>query len=447
MTRLRRVLLVCFLGLATGCGGDPTSWADGTVDKGGKCVPADAVLTCGTGTELVDGVCVAQACEGALVWDGGTCAAPPCANGQRWDGTKCATPTCPSGQQWDGAACVKPCEPACIGKQCGGNGCGGTCGECDNSAKSQCSSAGLCVGGCAPSCADKVCGDDGCGGACGACSKGNTCSVLGQCVPENWFCDSWLYGDGLSCDCGCGAVDPDCKTSGLPLGGCPAGAACDAVGLCTLPTAHPVCDHDGDCGKSGQWCTGLVYADKHKWRGYCGFPLPLGKPTHASCKTHLQCATNACVGEQCARHYAADSHCNTNEACVAGPVLDPTHGGMMGFAAVCAYLGTATKACQSQQDCAADGSTCAVAADPTTLQARYLCRVLGDGVAAGKSCAAHACQDGLLCANDNKGAVCALPCPGGDTDCATGHKCGSMLLHDGGTKDPADDVKAAVCLP
>lgn len=34
---------------------------------------------------------------------------------------------------------------------------------------------------CAPSCADKNCGDDGCGGACGQCEADVACSPLGKC--------------------------------------------------------------------------------------------------------------------------------------------------------------------------------------------------------------------------------------------------------------------------
>jgi hypothetical protein len=46
-------------------------------------------------------------------------------------------------------------------------------------------------------------------------------------VPAAWTCQKSLYGDGKSCDCGCGAVDPDCKDAEvgscdkcLVLGGC-----------------------------------------------------------------------------------------------------------------------------------------------------------------------------------------------------------------------------------
>ncbi len=60
-----------------------------------------------------------------------------------------------------------PPADLCKGKQCGDDGCGGTCGTCE--AGTTCNADGACVA-CTPSCAGKTCGDDGCGGSCGACA-------------------------------------------------------------------------------------------------------------------------------------------------------------------------------------------------------------------------------------------------------------------------------------
>ena len=53
------------------------------------------------------------------------------------------------------------CVPDCLGKQCGDDGCGGSCGECPTG--QACQDDGTCLG-CTPECAGKACGDDGCGG-------------------------------------------------------------------------------------------------------------------------------------------------------------------------------------------------------------------------------------------------------------------------------------------
>lgn len=66
------------------------------------------------------------------------------------------------------------CIPNCTGKECGNDGCGGSCGNCPNGS----CIAQECV--CIPNCAGKDCGDNGCGGNCGPCTGGQ-CSTLGKC--------------------------------------------------------------------------------------------------------------------------------------------------------------------------------------------------------------------------------------------------------------------------
>ena len=73
----------------------------------------------------------------------------------------------------------KVCEAQCQGKECGSDGCGGSCGEC--AADVPCSFEGKCIV-CTPDCADKECGSDTCGGFCGECPEG-VC-VDGECVGE-----------------------------------------------------------------------------------------------------------------------------------------------------------------------------------------------------------------------------------------------------------------------
>ncbi|MGM0576021.1 MAG: hypothetical protein ACQEXJ_09855 [Myxococcota bacterium] len=70
---------------------------------------------------------------------------------------------------------VTPCAPDCTGKECGDDGCGGTCGAC--------ASDDVCIEGacCTPSCLGKACGGDGCGGSCGTCDDANACT-LESCV-------------------------------------------------------------------------------------------------------------------------------------------------------------------------------------------------------------------------------------------------------------------------
>jgi hypothetical protein len=87
-----------------------------------------------------------------------------------------------SGQPWNPPTTCQgttTCQPSCSGKQCGDNGCGGSCGTC--ASDQTCSTSNQCVPTCAPACSGKQCGDDGCGGSCGSCTSGQTCDANGLC--------------------------------------------------------------------------------------------------------------------------------------------------------------------------------------------------------------------------------------------------------------------------
>lgn len=107
------------------------------------------------------------------------------------------------------------CTPNCYDRQCGDDGCGGSCGTCDSGLF--CSTSGLCLEDCIGDCSSKVCGDNGCGGSCGSCSSGYNCND-GQCTKE------------------CGA-----NSCGGSCGSCPSGVACvsgeceNCVSECNVP--------------------------------------------------------------------------------------------------------------------------------------------------------------------------------------------------------------------
>lgn len=116
-----------------------------------------------------------------------------------------------------------PCSSSCSGRECGDDGCGGSCGSCyggevcdsgtcvsESSCNDTCSSrgcecgsvcgdsCGTCPGGyscydgchcrCEPSCSGRECGDDGCGGSCGSCPTGDVCDG-GTCVSGQPTCE------------------------------------------------------------------------------------------------------------------------------------------------------------------------------------------------------------------------------------------------------------------
>ena len=175
---------------------------------------------------------------------------------------------------WASIALVPGCTPACGGKACGPDGCGGSCGSCDSTHVCQsgacvcsaqaykaccqqdvcwydsCGSVGStvttcqsgCAGGscqdCTPACAGKACGDDGCGGSCGACTGGKVCDG-GAC--------SCLLQDHKAC-CGDSVCWYDsCGNLGVQVTTCTGGCS---NGICGSCSSH---DHQGCCGDSLCW--------------------------------------------------------------------------------------------------------------------------------------------------------------------------------------------------
>jgi hypothetical protein len=86
---------------------------------------------------------------------------------------------------------VSVCEKSCDGKECGDDGCGGSCGSCDSG---ETCTDGSCVVDCTPSCESKECGDDGCGGSCGECGEGDICNESGQCEVKSQECAAYYVG-------------------------------------------------------------------------------------------------------------------------------------------------------------------------------------------------------------------------------------------------------------
>ena len=136
------------------------------------------------------------------------------------------------------------CVPQCNGKQCGSDGCGGSCGACGPN--QACSGANQCV--CVPNCAGKQCGSDGCGGSCGTCATNQACSNANQCV-----CVPQCNGKSCGPD-GCGG---QCGT-------CPPNSTCNGSGTgCTCLPGYVPNPQGTGCLKVGGACGGVSQY------GYC----------------------------------------------------------------------------------------------------------------------------------------------------------------------------------
>jgi len=107
-----------------------------------------------------------------------------------------------TGPTWvDGGPWPECCIPECAGKECGEDGCGGSCGACGEGFHCD---ADLCVPDCLPDCAGMECGDDGCGGSCGDCQLDELC-FDGACKPK---CSPYAFGTaGLGVNNGWSCTD------------------------------------------------------------------------------------------------------------------------------------------------------------------------------------------------------------------------------------------------
>jgi hypothetical protein len=143
---------------------------------------AEQGLVCGWKASLGWYECVGEAQadpSGAFpLWCPGVC--PPQCDGKECgpDGCDGSCGECGASAECIDGQCVSPCEPSCAGLDCGDDGCGGVCGECPMGLVCM---AGHCQVGCIPVCDGRDCGDDGCGGTCGFCAPGMACSGEGTC--------------------------------------------------------------------------------------------------------------------------------------------------------------------------------------------------------------------------------------------------------------------------
>ena len=187
-------MFACALALLAGCSGTQSS-SDGRGPEGGdkdwKGPNGEGVLgheicpgnACGEGCDpcgpwaiCVDGSCQAVDCDPSCGWDsssdgcGGVCDGSGHDDEWGYYADAYAAADCPGyyyEETMEQEDSYSSCQPSCWGKQCGADGCGGSCGSCPsgtNCQNGQCKTAG---GACVPDCVGLEAGEsDGCGGLC-----------------------------------------------------------------------------------------------------------------------------------------------------------------------------------------------------------------------------------------------------------------------------------------
>lgn len=198
------------IGGAAGSGGmsgiGGAAGSSGVAGSSGSCgIDCNAMPNVAVGVCFEGGCAVGQCAEGASDVDG----LP--SNGCETPVTTSCVGTVDCAGICNGAGvrdCLGVCgglaQPQCDGRECGPDGCGGTCAPGCPLGDS-CTQEGLC---CAPNCVGRVCGDDGCGGVCGTeeCSEGLFCNeARGVCLTTEV---EWLSVTGGTFIMGQDGLDP-----------------------------------------------------------------------------------------------------------------------------------------------------------------------------------------------------------------------------------------------
>jgi hypothetical protein len=347
-------------------------------DKGNRKWTEQALCSKAQFCETKEGAssCVID-CESPYVCEGKDCGDDGC-------GGSCGA--CPAGSQCVAGACQEyVCEPQCGGSQCGPDGCGGECGVCQGA--QVCDPVGyLCVplpAGCTPSCMNRQCGPNGCGGSCGKCEEGTFCQPGAQlcssaCVPN---CAGKVCGDN-GCGGSCGGcigenlfctADGQCKPCDpIKNEGCPEGNYCTYVGA-----DGPLCDVAGTQAY-GELCGGLD-----------------------SCKEGVCIELSGTEGgARCYRICAVHSDCGEGKQC-----MDLQNSAYK----VCTMETTQTQSCDLlKQDCKLETDGCYI----TSGTAGPICATAGTKKE-GESCSGQPndCMAGFSCLSTPKGGtICQKFC-------------------------------------
>jgi hypothetical protein len=251
--------------------------------------------------------------EGDMCKLGQVCQAGQCIGGTNLDCSDdddCTTDMCDPAQGCIFAPVPDCCVPNCEDKECGSDGCGGSCGTC--LAEWSCNAESVCIN-CVPNCIGLTCGEDGCGSVCGVCPDEWFCvdpGICMECLPD---CEGKICGGdgcGGSCgDCGFGKIcngvecvdcvplcggkecgDDDCGGS---CGLCADNASCTDDGLCAcIPNCGGKQCGDNGCGGTcgdcevGEFCTPLNQCQVVETAKTCQSPIPVpGVPYYTTQNT------------------------------------------------------------------------------------------------------------------------------------------------------------------
>ncbi|MBW2700697.1 MAG: putative metal-binding motif-containing protein [Deltaproteobacteria bacterium] len=328
------------------------------------------------------------------------------------------------------------CTPNCSGRECGTDGCGGSCGncgtneecnagtcecdanheDCDNNESCECDVSGssFCYNNfcCTPNCSGRECGTDGCGGSCGNCDANEVCNA-GTCECDTNYqdCDS-LPANGCECDVSgtnvcfsnacCAPIAPcGANNCGFMSDNCGGSVNC---GSCT--------DSDEDCESNNCTCNNTTCGSDCCAAGQiCDGGDSCCTPVDPCGPNNCGIMSNGCGGTvNCGSCADSDKDCESNNC-------------------VCNNTTCNTDCCAAGQICDG-GNSCCTPVNPCGFNN---CGSMSDGCGGTVNCGSCADSDedcesnSCTCNNTTCGSDCCAAgqiCDGGDSCCTPVDPCG-----------------------
>ncbi|MBI5544356.1 MAG: hypothetical protein HY901_10730 [Deltaproteobacteria bacterium] len=403
----------------------------------------------------------------------GKCTGGVCVQGCPEPGSSCSSASgcCSDLACLDDQCCVKTaqgcstsaecCSGSCTDNVCDCSGNAEPCETASDCCSSFCTPAKVC-GTCQRQCAGKECGSDGCNGSCGSCTGTQQCDSAGQCVaqsgrdagtsppgPDAGTPTSLTVGAPCTSDQGCpsgfcitqaevGWWLGYCSKACTSNQSCPAGTHCGFIdesgnGACMKDCSsssscrgpqYECYDSDGaginECGPVGSGtgavgaaCTTTAHCAGGQ-NGGCGLSLP-GGYCYTLCDASLPCPTGShCASGACIKNCSNASSCRTGEGYTC---LDDDSDGVSECWPGSQTAGAVGAACTTATQCS--GGVC------IDWPAGYC----------SQDCSSNECSSGAVCADfGTEGQYCIDFCSASDP-CRSNYSC----------QDPGIGIN--VCLP
>jgi hypothetical protein len=303
---------------------------------------------------------------------------------------------------------------------------------------------------CTPDCAGKECGDDGCGGSCGDCGfvSGVSLCISGMCTIDQPCpqCQVWNGGscvpDGIDATvdgglwCGTDAIIGCVDGEVTVISGC-AGCGCDDTGPPMCMSGVPSCNYcgcdDKECGPGdcGEWCGDCAEGSECNGTNQCVCVPNCGGAecsddgcggSCGDCADGSSCQVGECVAEPSPGEFGAA--CEVHEDCVSGWCVEGLDSDVCTQVCidacpdgwVCQVGGSATDIvylCLPEQDACVGDCTDTACGDDGCGQSCGSCGV-DESCEAGACVCVPSCGD-AVCGDDGCGGACG--------DCAAGELC------------------------